>query len=240
MADCNELNDLRNDISAIDNPDSFREIFLTNYVDAYLACNPGQQELLAAAVIEQRRDPVSIADAIVDDMGRNQDTALKVEILALLSQINSSKRPIAVDDQRDDAAHAAVDPVMLFKGQFVHEVIDIQIDGAGIEFVFARTYKNQTVFNGPLGHNWTHNFHVWLRVGDRVIFRSTGDLRFGRVGVANHCLGPVRKPDGTHWADAAQRRRSQQISHHFCRQGVSSSQNYHLLIRQSVGAGWFG
>src|SRR5262249_16289083 len=49
------------------------------------------------------------------------------------------------------------DPVMMFNGQFVHESEDLQIHGAGIDFVFKRTYKNQINYNGPLGFNWDHS-----------------------------------------------------------------------------------
>jgi RHS repeat-associated protein len=80
-----------------------------------------------------------------------------------------------------ESAHKEVqrgaDPVTLFNGQFVHETEDIHINGAGMAFVFRRTYKNQVPFNGPLGFNWTHNLHIWLRVANQTIFRSTGDLR---------------------------------------------------------------
>ncbi len=88
-----------------------------------------------------------------------------------------NKKVINPHSDKEQTADLGADPVMLFKGQFVHEVNDIHINGAGLDFVFKRTYKNQVIFNGPLGYNWTHNFHIWLRVGDQVIFRSTGDLR---------------------------------------------------------------
>ena len=69
------------------------------------------------------------------------------------------------------------DPVMLFNGQFVHEAQDFEINGAGINFVFARTYKNQVPYNGPLGFNWHHNYNLWMRVANQTIFRFTDDLR---------------------------------------------------------------
>ena len=175
MTDCTELNNLREDVELIDTPAN-RTKFLSNYVDAYLACNPGQQEELIMSV-DEGSDPSSIAKAIAEDMGREEDESLELDLLDQLVQINESKRPISGDTQKDDKSHLAADPVMLFKGQFTHEVEDIQISGAGIDFIFKRTYKNQVIFNGPLGYNWTHNFHIWLRVSDQTIFRSTGDLR---------------------------------------------------------------
>jgi YD repeat-containing protein len=180
MADCTELNNLREDVSSVDIHDSNRAKFLSNYIDAYLACNQGQQDVLVKAVAEGRGGAVnSVAKAIAADMGIDDNEALEIDILEKLAQISESKGPISGDAQKDDRSHLGADPVMLFKGQFVHEVDDIHISGAGIDFFFKRTYKNQVVFNGPLGYNWMHNFHIWLRVAvaDRVIFRSTGDLR---------------------------------------------------------------
>ncbi|MBI1829734.1 MAG: RHS repeat-associated core domain-containing protein [Thaumarchaeota archaeon] len=72
------------------------------------------------------------------------------------------------------------DPVMMFNGQYMHTVKDIQINGAGIGFVFTRTYKNQVYYNGPLGFNWNHNYDLWLRVEGQSIVRSSGEIREDR------------------------------------------------------------
>ena len=68
------------------------------------------------------------------------------------------------------------DPITLFNGEFVHEVEDIRINGAGIDFVFQRIYRNQVTFNGRLGFNWDHTYNLWLRVSpDNItIFRNDG------------------------------------------------------------------
>jgi hypothetical protein len=66
---------------------------------------------------------------------------------------------------------------MMFNGQFVHEVEDMRIEGAGISFVFTRTYKNQVAYDGPLGFNWDHSYNLRLREANLSVFRSTGALR---------------------------------------------------------------
>lgn len=228
MADCTELNNLRKDVSSVEIHDSSRAKFLSKYIDAYLACNPGQQDVLEMAVAEGRGGAVnSVAKAITTDMGIDDNEALEIDILEKLAQISESKGPISGDGPKDDTSHLGADPVMLFKGQFVHEVDDIHINGAGIDFVFKRTYKNQVIFNGPLGYNWTHNLHIWLRVSvaDQVIFRSTGDLReepftrhplFDENNLINGEFDYWIPPDGKH--------------------GVIFQENHSFVLRQTDGS----
>jgi len=87
------------------------------------------------------------------------------------------------------------DPVMMFNGQFTHTAQDIQIAGAGIDFVFVRSYENQAFYKGPLGFNWDHNYNLWLRVSEdkETIIRSTGALRedtFVRHPLFNYWVPP--------------------------------------------------
>jgi RHS repeat-associated protein len=74
------------------------------------------------------------------------------------------------------------DPVVLFNGQFSYSVDDLRVRGAGIDFVFVRTYKNQAVYRSSLGHKWDHSYNLWLRVSpdQRTISCSTGALREDR------------------------------------------------------------
>ena len=72
------------------------------------------------------------------------------------------------------------DPVMMFNGQYLHTAQDLLIKGAGMDFVFSRTYKNQAFHKGPLGFNWDHNYNLWLREENNTIVRSSGELREDR------------------------------------------------------------
>ena len=116
-------------------------------------------------------DPVSVRSAIAQELGVDTVPGFIDEQLIVQGQENPSSDP------SQQQVNLEADPVMMFNGQFVHEVTDLTINGAGIEFAFRRTYKNQVPFNGPLGFNWTHNLHIWLRVANQTIFRATGDLR---------------------------------------------------------------
>jgi YD repeat-containing protein len=95
-----------------------------------------------------------------------------------------------------------VDPVEMFSGQFTLQVTDVSIDGAGIDFVFRRSYKSQAVYFGPLGANWDHSYNLYLRERGPDLLRSSGDLRedtytrhplFGQTGF-NYWV----PPDGRH------------------------------------------
>lgn len=165
--------------SPLNSPGPSSEIFVSNYIEAYLCCRP---ELVELANNNPNSESLDILEArIFEQLGIDKDHPAAFithpEIVRSLTQISEKKGPACGDSNKENTAHLGADPVMLFKGQFIHEAADIHINGAGIDFIFNRSYGNQVIFNGPLGFNWTHNFHVWLRDGDQVIFRSTGDLR---------------------------------------------------------------
>ncbi len=85
----------------------------------------------------------------------------------------------------------AADPVNVFSGEFSYRATDLLVSGAGIDFAFRRTYRNQANYAGPLGPNWDHQYNLWLRVAGNTVFRSTGRMaeevfirhpRFGEAG----------------------------------------------------------
>jgi len=73
--------------------------------------------------------------------------------------------------------HIKADPILLFNGQYLHTADDIRLNGAGIDFVFRRTYRSQTVYSGPLGASWDHNFNLYARESALGLVLKTGDLR---------------------------------------------------------------
>lgn len=183
-----------------------QEEFVNRYVDAYYACNSerlGFGTLTAEVVVKLIEEQLGV-------FGVTLPNNTQEAIIASVVQSKERKRATANTGKsttKDHTAAIGADPVMLFNGQFVHDVDDIYIKGAGIDFVFKRMYKNQVIFNGPLGYNWTHNFHIWLRVGDQVIFRSTGDLReepftrhplFDENNLVNGEFDYWMPPDGKH------------------------------------------
>lgn len=64
------------------------------------------------------------------------------------------------------ALHASLDnpfdPVLLHNGEFYHRVVDVVIPARGIPLRMERVYRSRHDFSGPLGRNWTHNYHERL------------------------------------------------------------------------------
>jgi RHS repeat-associated protein len=93
--------------------------------------------------------------------------------------------------------NAEADTVMMFNGQLVYSATDLRINGAGIDFVFTRTYKNQAYTRGPLGYNWDHSYNLWLREEENTLVRSSGALREDRY-VRHEIHGYYVPPPGFH------------------------------------------
>lgn len=93
----------------------------------------------------------------------------------------------------------AADPVNLFNGNFVYSSTDSQIDGAGIDFIFIRSYSQLSFYNGPIGFNWDHNYNLWLKVSEDngTIQVSTGALQlnlYRRHELHNYWIPPEGTP----------------------------------------------
>lgn len=69
------------------------------------------------------------------------------------------------------------DPVEHARGEFVHEATDLVVRGAGLDFAFHRTYRHQTIGDGPVGARWDHGYHMHLRVSDQDAVLSMGGGR---------------------------------------------------------------
>jgi RHS repeat-associated protein len=88
-------------------------------------------------------------------------------------------RAQASEDTARWAVHHAANQVTMYSGQFVYDANDIFIDGAGMDFLFRRTYKSQGYYNGPLGVNWDHSYNLCLRTvdGGQRLVRLTGGFQ---------------------------------------------------------------
>ena len=149
-----------------------------------------------AAVIEHPNDP-RISAAV-----RNYQNELEVvgNLVLTLNQLGELRRIIfgevtgvehVIYGKKRPLEDA--DPIILYKGEFSHQVEDMTLNGAGITFTLRRTYGNQTITNGRLGFKWDYNYNLWLRLSPtgQVIFRTSGSLleqtftrhtKFGQAG----------------------------------------------------------
>jgi len=74
------------------------------------------------------------------------------------------------DADREPLSDAPVDPddvggsVFLHNGAAHLERTDLTIPGRGLDWHFTRAYRSDVSFDGPLGHNWDHNYNrrLWL------------------------------------------------------------------------------
>lgn len=80
---------------------------------------------------------------------------------------------------------------LLHSGEQSTAAVDLGVRGRGLDFAFARTFRNQTVGSGPLGPGWDHAYRQRLRElptgdveyydgrGRRELFRLTGAVGSG-------------------------------------------------------------
>jgi RHS repeat-associated protein len=161
------------------------------YVNAWLECNGHPEDLT--------RNSADIRRLAQEVVGRFDNPYITVEDTELQIGFIIAGKENSFPGQSKDPAKAA-DPITPHNGQFSYAAEDCRLAGAGIDFVFTRTYKNQGYFIGPIGANWNHAYNHALRIAGATIFRSTGDLRvdayhrhpkFGQSG-----FNYWRPPDG--------------------------------------------
>lgn len=173
MGACERFEKLaRESRQAKDRTERWRQI-----VNAFLECYP----TIANEIRENPDRAKDRADWVVRTANGYGFEVTDAQFAPLVSETAKQMRALGKENPSSESSKEEVqtkaDPVMMFNGQFVHDAQDLRISGAGIDFVFTRTYKNQVPYNGPLGFNWDHNYNLWLRVSNQTIFRSTGDLR---------------------------------------------------------------
>jgi RHS repeat-associated protein len=130
-------------------------------------------------------DPVSIPSNVIQKSSITQGTGP----ISNQQDINS-KLPDTLEQSSNSSTQGdsktGGDPMILFAGQFYHQVTDLETKGRGLHFVLIRTYFNQTVYKGPFGYNWDHSYNLWLREEQEIlhdgtlqniVYRSTGKLR---------------------------------------------------------------
>ena len=80
--------------------------------------------------------------------------------------------------EEDQEAQDDVDPVDLHRGDFTLSREDVVLPGRGLSIAFARRYRSQSAYNGPLGYGWDFSYNrrlykldsgnmVWLSGANR-------------------------------------------------------------------------
>ncbi|MEW6516703.1 MAG: RHS repeat-associated core domain-containing protein [candidate division FCPU426 bacterium] len=69
-------------------------------------------------------------------------------------------------------------PITLHRGEFFSQHTDFTVNGAGMDFAFRRTYRSRTLYYGPLGPQWDHNYNLRLREENEYLVEVlTGELK---------------------------------------------------------------
>lgn len=102
--------------------------------------------------------------------------AYKDVIAKTLGELSGGNAGVLPDPSRANTS-AAGEPIVMFSGGFAHQSDDLHVNGAGIDFIFRRTYRNQSILFGPLGANWDHAYDLRLVESGDVLRLKAGDLR---------------------------------------------------------------
>ncbi len=144
------------------------------FINRYLSENPegvhGRNENVVSELVAGIRAELGLAPA--SNLGAV--SIIPDHVRALLR----GQAQASVDTMRMGVHHAA-NSVAMHSGQFVYDAADVFMDGAGMNFVFRRIYKNQGFHHGPLGINWDHNLNHALRLlpGEQKLVRLTGGFQ---------------------------------------------------------------
>lgn len=169
------------------------------FINRYVAANPDEVRGKSTSVVNE------IVGNIRSELGlglSDQPGVTKVISDQVKNLVMGHAQ--ASEDTARWAVHHAANQVTMYSGQFVYDAEDIFIDGAGMDFLFQRTYKSQGYYNGPLGINWDHNYNLRLRKvdGEKKIVQLTGGfqestyIKHGLYGQAGfNCWMP---PPGEH------------------------------------------
>lgn len=87
--------------------------------------------------------------------------------------------------ERGQQTTTGADPVDLFTGEFRLTETDLSVPDTVMPLTFVRSYRSGPGTMGPLGWNWEHNYHVYVREltsGDVALWRDQHEVVFTASG----------------------------------------------------------
>ncbi|MFZ3232589.1 MAG: Ig-like domain-containing protein [Patescibacteria group bacterium] len=82
---------------------------------------------------------------------------------SVLNLVTVDSNNAVVYDGVSTAGSPVGDPVTLSTGEFSYSNALLHVRGDGPEFSLTVSYRSQAYANGPVGVNWDHGYHVYLR-----------------------------------------------------------------------------
>jgi RHS repeat-associated protein len=158
------------DVTAQSGVSDETQLLTRNYVSAVVST--GHEESLveenSAYQLETILDSLHIGISYRDEIASVINTQI--------ADIRTGKGSAGTGSAKKNVEPAA-DPIEMFSGQFTQEVTDLVVSGAGMDFAYRRSYRNQVVNNGPLGSKWDHAYNLHLRQLGNNLIRSSGESR---------------------------------------------------------------
>ncbi|NJL26592.1 MAG: hypothetical protein HC897_01300 [Thermoanaerobaculia bacterium] len=160
------------------------------------AASTPKQELLSGHQVGVRWSP-SLRTALEGLYPDHLLDAAQVEIESVPWDLSPSLRQEPTLNPRSDGVDV-VPGTLLHSGEMSLTETDLVLKSRGIDFVFTRTYRSQTLGNGPLGPGWDHGYNLHLRElpnGDVDFFDGRGRReRFRKV--SSDFDAPFEAPPG--------------------------------------------
>ncbi|MGH2634698.1 MAG: RHS repeat-associated core domain-containing protein [Actinomycetota bacterium] len=145
------------------------------YTILLVASKIGRGEIDYQDDLNDPTERATVEEWVVGGLGERGDQYRSI-VHETLEALASGRYGYLPDPLENNLAEGG-DPLVLFNGEFHHSEDDLVVRGAGIDFVFRRTYRNQVVYSGPLGANWDHIYNVHVRELDDGVELTTGELR---------------------------------------------------------------
>ncbi|HEX6904369.1 MAG TPA: Ig-like domain-containing protein [Thermoanaerobaculia bacterium] len=80
-----------------------------------------------------------------------------------LSSVRWELSPTPQQEPEQNPSFSAAPGMLSHNAEMTLSAVDLAIRGRGMDFVFRRTYRNQTVGSGPFGPGWDHGYNQRLR-----------------------------------------------------------------------------
>ncbi len=103
--------------------------------------------------------PPALRDQLEPVYGPDRLDAAEVKLTSVRWELS----PTPKQEPEQNPSYGAAPGMLTHNAEMTLSAVDLAVRGRGMDFVFQRTYRNQTIGNGPFGPGWDHNFNQRLR-----------------------------------------------------------------------------
>ena len=139
---------------------------------------------LRARLQQGKLDDVRFISPSKDEAFQNRatrilrDALFEIDLEMQSEEWNKDPRNVITNEDSANNIAKGADPIRAFSAEILFIQMRIFLyQGAGMDFIFKRTHSHQSVYRGPLGEKWDHNYNLRLIVTNdhNLIYRSNGN-----------------------------------------------------------------